>query len=232
MEEVFFALAHDVSSGQAAHAANRPIVLLAVLLWPMSLALLQTVGSRGVWLFVLLTLASTFTTESQSAQLAMLGAVFAFDFMSAEGPAFSLPLTVASRLELWSFVAGKIMEQPLFGYGLEAGRFLPLEGMAHMYFGGPLMHHPHNAILQIWFEMGGLGAVVAALGWALLVRQIGGLTARYQAYLLAALTCILIVGTVSHGLWQTWWVSGLVVVPVFFAISLRDGARSEGRREV
>lgn len=253
-----FELTHDVIPGEAMHAANRPIVLLVVFLWPMVLALSQVAGRRVAWFAVLLTLVSTFTTESQSAQLAILGAVTVFgwaslaprstlwvvgvggvvtilglpvglayfNFLPEVGDYF-LPLTVVARLELWNFVAGKIMEQPLLGYGLEAGRFLLLDGMTHKYFGGPLMHHPHNAIIQIWFEMGLLGASVAALGWALLVRQIGYLSSYKRSYPLAALTCILIIGAVSHGLWQTWWVSALVVVPFFFAISLGDDHKSQ-----
>jgi len=250
---VIFEFTHDVLPVQAAYAANRPVVLLVLFLWPAALALSRIVGERAGWLLVLLVLACTFTTESQSAQLATLGAVIVFGlatqfpritlwivgvggvatilglpiaiayfhFTPAVGD-FSLPMTVVSRLELWDFVAGKIMEQPLLGYGLEVGRFLRLDDMTHRYFGGPLMHHPHNAILQIWFEMGLLGALVAAVGWAVLVRQIGGVAQHYRAYLLAALTCVLIVVTVSHGLWQTWWLSALMVVPFFFAIVLAD----------
>ena len=250
---VIFEFTHDVWPGQAAYASNRPVVLLVLFLWPAALALSGIKGERAAWLLALLVLVCTLTTESQSAQLATLGAIIVFglatqfprltlwmvgvggvalilglpitlayfQFTPAEGD-FSLPLTVVARLELWEFVAGKIMEQPLLGYGLEAGRFLRLDDMTHRYFGGPLMHHPHNAILQIWFEMGLLGALVAALGWAVLVRQIGGMLPHDRAYLLAALTCVLIVGTVSHGLWQTWWLSALMVVPFFFAIVLAD----------
>ncbi len=247
-----FALTRDVAENEAAHAANRPIVLLVVFLWPATLALSQILQQKAVWLLLLLTLGATFTTESQSAQLAMVAAsvvfalalllpraglwmvgiggviailalpfVFAsFNMMLNDESVWASKMTVLPRLELWRFVSEKIVAQPLLGYGLEAGRFMPLDDMTQQYFGGTHMHHPHNAILQIWFEMGLLGAVAIALGWALLVRQIGGLAPQSQAYPLAAATCVLIVGTVSHGLWQTWWLSALTVVPFFFAIAL------------
>lgn len=144
----------------------------------------------------------------------------ATDWTRIGGTSLESTQTILPRLELWQFVAQKIMEKPLLGYGLEAGRFLSLEGMAHQYFGGTRMHHPHNGIMQVWFEMGLLGAALSAAAWGALVYQIGRLGRLSQPYVLAGLTCMLVISAVSHGLWQTWWISALVMMPFFYAISL------------
>ena len=144
----------------------------------------------------------------------------AADWTRIGGTSLAAKQTILPRLELWQFVAQKIMEKPLLGYGLEAGRFLPLDGMIQKYFGGTRMHHPHNGIMQVWFEMGLLGAALLALGWGTLVYQIGRLQGEPQRYALAGMSCILVISAVSHGLWQTWWVSALVMMPFFYAISI------------
>lgn len=248
---LIFWLTHNVSRIEAMHTANRPVVLVVLFAWPVALALSQLVDQKFVLLLVFLTVAASFTTESQSAQLggvvaalvlvsskyfprvvlwavgaggvlaivAMPSLLGAADWTRIGGTSLASTQTILPRLELWQFVAQKIMEKPLLGYGLEAGRFLPLDGMAHQYFGGTRMHHPHNGIMQVWFEMGLLGAVLLALAWGALVYQIGRLGRLSQRYVLAGLTCILVICSVSHGLWQTWWVSALVMMPFFYAIS-------------
>lgn len=256
---LIFWLTHDVSRIEATHTTNRPVVLVVLFVWPTALVLSRLVGQKSMALMVLLTLVASFTTESQSAQLAALLAtgvlvssmllprltlwavgiggvaliltlpfVFAFfDLMPAESTDFVSRATVLPRIELWTFVSQKILLHPLLGYGLEAGRFLPLDDMTQKYFGGAFMHHPHNGILQVWFEMGALGAVLLALGWGLLVAMVGKTSASVQSYVLAGLVCALVVSTVSHGLWQTWWVSALVILPVFYAIAKAKPALAE-----
>jgi O-antigen ligase len=245
-------LTHDVSLAEAAHTANRPVVLVLLFAWPVALVLARKVGMAGSLVLVFVALIAGFTTESQSAQLAgfvamlvlllswawpkgalwMVGvggvvsilglpiALTLFDWTIVEGASRAFTQTILPRLELWAFVVEKISERPLLGFGLEAGRFLPLDGMAHKFFGGEFMHHPHNGILQVWFEMGLVGAGLFAMGWGLLITQIGKQNALTQRYALAAVVCVLVISTVSHGLWQTWWISALVMLPFFFVIAM------------
>ena len=80
------------------------------------------------------------------------------------------------RLLIWSFVGTRISERPALGWGLDSSRAIPggkyeiRPGQARL----PL--HPHNAALQIWLELGGIGALPAAALIALLWYRIRGAT--------------------------------------------------------
>ncbi len=247
----FFWISHDVEFAEAALAANRPMNVLALMVWPVVLVLAQRVGPLPVVVILVGFLLASFSTESQSSQLgvfsgsvvlalalvwprvtgwvcltggviAILGMPFFFASMELGefvGQSQVARTTILPRLELWAFVGDKIVEMFPFGYGLEAGRSLSLADMEQTYFGGSLMHHPHNGVLQLWLEFGLVGAVAAAMVWATLVKRVMGMDRWPAAACLAGVSCFLIIGSVSHGLWQSWWVSALALVPYLFVIA-------------
>jgi O-antigen ligase len=64
--------------------------------------------------------------------------------------------------------------------------------------------HPHNVFLQIWLELGAIGAVLAlAVGLAAL-WQIGRLPPAVQAGGLGLFAVCAGVGASGFDLWQTW----------------------------
>jgi O-antigen ligase len=67
-----------------------------------------------------------------------------------------LPPSWVARLDIWSFTNGKMLQDPLRGWGLDASRMFP--GYIHL--------HPHNGAVQMWFELGVSGAALAAAFWA------------------------------------------------------------------
>ena len=94
-----------------------------------------------------------------------------------------LPLSGMNRLITWKFTSQKIMEKPLLGWGLRTSRILPGGGekydvvrvrengrrdVVSRDFFVPL--HPHNQFLQIWLELGALGAVAFALAGVFIIR--------------------------------------------------------------
>jgi O-antigen ligase len=108
-----------------------------------------------------------------------------------------LPASWDARLTIWTFTDARILERPLLGWGLDASRSWP-----HII---PL--HPHNAALQFWLELGGVGAVIAAgllffLFW-LIARATEG--KAYMAVASATLAAYLTIGALSFGVWQEWW---------------------------
>jgi O-antigen ligase len=247
----FFWLTHNVGRLEAALAANRPMVVLALMVWPVVLILAERMGGLAVALMLLGILFASLTVESQSSQLgllagsvvlslalvwpratgwtclvggviAILGMPFFFAFVELSeivGQSVVAKTTILPRLELWAFVGGKIIDLFPFGYGLEAGRSLSLADMEQTYFNSALMHHPHNGVLQIWLEFGLLGAVAAALVWTAFVKRMIDMDRWPAAACLAGASCFLIIASVSHGLWQSWWVSALALVPYLFAVA-------------
>jgi hypothetical protein len=56
----------------------------------------------------------------------------------------------------------------------------------------------------------------AAAIWAVLVPRIAGLATQPRAICFAALTSIAVVSYISHGLWQSWWLGAVGIVPALF----------------
>jgi O-antigen ligase len=127
------------------------------------------------------------------------------------------------RLYIWKFVDRHIMERPLLGWGMDASRWLagpddlvtlyrcetPQHPRQEIATAGLLPLHPHNAMLQIWVELGAPGALAAvaalfSLAWPLFGQGRDRVTAAAAAGTLAAAT---LAAGISFGVWQPWWVA-------------------------
>lgn len=145
------------------------------------------------------------------------------------------------RLQIWAFGAEKVAERPVIGWGLDAARAIPggdrpvildppevVEG--HLRRGLPddgvyMPLHPHNAALQVWLELGAVGAVIAgAFVWLLF-----GLPERYgggrwsRAWLTGLVTTGFVVANLSYGIWQGWWLGVLWAAAVAALVARRLG---------
>jgi O-antigen ligase len=69
--------------------------------------------------------------------------------------------------------------------------------------------HPHNAALQIWVELGAVGAALTATALLLLLRLMASLRTESLAPRLALLMGAAAVSLVGHGAWQGWWPAAL-----------------------
>jgi O-antigen ligase len=104
----------------------------------------------------------------------------------------------SERLRVWGFVAERWAQKPLRGAGLDASRIFP----------DVVPLHPHSAPLQLWFELGLPGALLGTLFWLWLWGRIAACAAHnrlHSATAAAAATVYLVIGAVSYGLWQEWW---------------------------
>jgi len=122
--------------------------------------------------------------------------------------------SVWHRTEIWSFVADRIAERPLLGWGLNAARAVP--GGKELFEPGveKLPLHPHNAVLQLWLE---LGAVGAAIGGAIAILILYAATSPAHARgtrigMTAAAAAALTIAATAYGLWQGWWMAALWLV--------------------
>jgi len=145
----------------------------------------------------------------------LLCAPFAIHWLLSTWPApEDVPFGLAHRLGIWEYVSGRILEQPWIGHGLDASRAVT----DHILVAGapapavPL--HPHSASLQIWYEMGLVGAALMA---AALLATGRALSRSFgQDRVLAAMACGVIASlgvtaNVSYGLWQEWWTAAIVI---------------------
>ena len=68
--------------------------------------------------------------------------------------------------------------------------------------------HPHNTFLQIWSELGFVGALLGALVAFLALRAASALPRLLFATALGLLGAAVAVMFVEHGAWQGWWTAG------------------------
>jgi O-antigen ligase len=147
-------------------------------------------------------------------------------------PSASLPPSAVHRLVIWDFAAARIAEKPLAGWGLEASRAMPggraqpdAATLDRLNITAPaqreflvLPHvevmplHPHNGALQLWLELGGIGALIGAA----LMLALGVAASRSAAPAVGAgmLASAAVTGMLSFGLWQAWWVASLLLAMV------------------
>jgi exopolysaccharide production protein ExoQ len=143
------------------------------------------------------------------------------DFLASNLP---FPHSEIHRLVIWQFAAERIFEHPLVGWGLDASRAIPgnNEQLFLFQFGGnpetgpALPLHPHNALSQIWLELGIVGVVLVGAIFSLIVASIPkSLHDRAgPAALIATTACAFTIAQLGFGIWQGWWMAtlGLMVM--------------------
>jgi O-antigen ligase len=72
--------------------------------------------------------------------------------------------------------------------------------------------HPHNGALQLWLELGGIGALIGAA----LMLALGFAASRSAAPAVGVgmLASAAVTGMLSFGLWQAWWFASLLLAIV------------------
>ncbi|MBR0681368.1 hypothetical protein GXW74_12805 [Roseomonas eburnea] len=144
-------------------------------------------------------------------------------------PVERLPGSALHRMLIWDFTAARIAQRPVLGWGMEASRTIPggrdnppAETLARMrvtdpallrWFAEPhiqiLPLHPHNGALQIWLELGGIGALIAAaLAWLL---GMAAARAPCPPAAAGALASAGVTAMLSFGAWQAWWVAAMLL---------------------
>jgi O-antigen ligase len=109
-----------------------------------------------------------------------------------------LPKSWSARLRIWDFASTHMAQKPLFGWGLDSSRT----------FGNRIPLHPHDAALQLWFELGVPGALIGAAIWGFVFWRLVKAAPdrpRFAATGCAVGTVCLTIGAFSFGLWQEWW---------------------------
>jgi O-antigen ligase len=148
-----------------------------------------------------------------------------FRALSAGADASAATTSAEWRLAIWKRVIRVVEENPVTGAGVGALRQISetIPPGTGAFAGERLVpNHPHNMLLQVWAEMGAIGAAFfacAILAAALRMpepRKLGAV-----GPLAAALTAqVLMISLVSFDLWNDWWwaVCGLMVT---FLVVLR-----------
>lgn len=132
------------------------------------------------------------------------------------------------RVEIWQSFDAAIRQQPLLGAGFGVSTRLdetPVAARVAPEFRRLLaVGHPHNAPIQIWVELGLIGALLAGAVIILAARGLAHLPAAMAAPRLALGAAILAISLVGHGAWQGWWPAAIGAALVWFRIANRQDA--------
>ncbi|HJO73344.1 MAG: O-antigen ligase family protein [Rhodospirillales bacterium] len=143
-----------------------------------------------------------------------------------------VPPPLMHRLHIWEFTSQRIAEHPIRGWGMNASRVIPgrkniVEGKAWSGYVMPL--HPHNAVLQVWLELGAPGALLFGVLGVLVflgitrphIPRVHAAAAAGQVMTALALLCS------SYGIWQSWWLATLWVSASLMAVTMSE-RKSQG----
>lgn len=162
--------------------------------------------------------------------LAVIGLSLPFNTDRLPDPRIEVPTgeglwpPVASRMLIWRAAAEHIQETPYVGLGLNASKGLyPPSSRRYVQiffdfgesalFVEPIPLHPHNVMMQLWLELGLVGALLfiamVAQGFYAIAKSDIGKNAR--AAMFASATTLLFVANISFGIWQKWWLTAIVL---------------------
>lgn len=147
----------------------------------------------------------------------------------------TMPLSWKYRLFIWHFVAQKAWGG-LVGFGLDASRHIQSDSFILDGNNFPLLPlHPHNNILQIYLETGGIGLSLFLLIIAKILLYIRKYiqsnidTERiWGKAFLALFVNYYFIASVSFGMWQIWWVSACIFAIILIKIINIQSYRRHG----
>lgn len=149
------------------------------------------------------------------------------------------PESVAARFYIWKHMADEVGKNPVIGLGIRGARTLKLQLPADIktlretnpVADGRRVPHPHNVFLQIWLELGAIGALVALVVGLVALWQIGTLPALVQAGANGLFAAGAAVAASGFDLWQTWLFGSYIFAWVAILLAKRlatGGASGQG----
>jgi O-antigen ligase len=147
--------------------------------------------------------------------LVIPAAHFAYDQLQLHKPG-SLPFSARARVMIWKYTATQIPNAPIFGIGALSTEPLDLQrGKIETLADEPIPfrsgRHAHNIYLQVWYELGAVGAAILLLIGAAAIGAIRRLRPETQPYALATFSVAAAMAATSWSLWQEWFMASFGV---------------------
>jgi O-antigen ligase len=161
----------------------------------------------GLGAFALGLAAPRFALVAVSGLLAvwMLAAPFATPVLLAQTDlAERLPFSLAHRIGIWEYVCNRIGESPWIGHGLDASSAVDDKIMVQGKESSAISLHPHSASLQIWFETGAVGALLAAAALLTAGWRLSSALADNRAAAAAVCGALASYGLLANVSWEAW----------------------------
>jgi O-antigen ligase len=82
-----------------------------------------------------------------------------------------------------------------------------------------LRHHDHNLFLQTIHELGAIGAALLAVAGLVVVLLIPRLPPGAQPFATATFAAFALVGAFAWGMWQTWFMCAVGLLPLYLLVA-------------
>ncbi len=112
------------------------------------------------------------------------------------------------RLEIWDYMSDRVLERPLFGWGIWSAKTLPItsEELSHYLREHGEGIYPHNQWLELWVETGAVGLLLMLVLVLAVLWRIRWLDAAMQPFAYAAFSLALMVSLTSFEITtDSWW---------------------------
>lgn len=150
-------------------------------------------------------------------------AAYQSELHMAEG----LPKSARHRIILWEYTAERVLESPWLGIGTDSTATLSKRMVAEQPkdFVAPRTTgpHAHNLFLQVWYELGLVGVVLAALAGAAIALRIPLLPPEAQPFAAATFAAFGATVAFAWGIWQTWLMCGVGLALLYLLMAVRAG---------
>ena len=126
----------------------------------------------------------------------------------------NLPLSSIHRTYIYDFVIQNISDKPILGWGIGVSRSLPGSQEQITELKRELLPlHPHNSILEIWVELGLVGALALAILIHFIMKRIVRIVKEQTAtaVLFGATSAYIVIGLTSYSIWSSWWIATAIL---------------------
>lgn len=120
--------------------------------------------------------------------------------------------SIPQRLEIWDFIARRILEDPWTGFGIDATRSILDFDSSKTYFPTNQILHPHNISLQLWIEFGAFGIMFALGFFAVIYKMLIKLARGARTLPFVTFCGVMVYLMVSWSLWSSWLIAFLFLL--------------------
>lgn len=143
-----------------------------------------------------------------------------------------MPESARQRIILWGYTAEQVPKRLLTGVGIASTKTLDLgrgelpkpPGFSYPRRTGP---HAHNIYLEVWYELGAIGAALLLALGACLLRGVRRLPRLAQPFVLASFTSAAVTGAFTWSLWQTWFMAAFAISLMLNLVAIELARRKE-----
>jgi O-antigen ligase len=143
-----------------------------------------------------------------------------------------LPNSARHRIVLWGYTAQQVANRPLIGIGAASTKRLDVaRGPSYSLYPGTHYEwrsgtHAHNIYLQIWYELGAVGAALLCAAGLALIASLARLPRASMPFAAASFAAAASMGASSWGLWQAWFLAAFAASAALSAIAVAlDGVQ-------